>query len=103
VTTRLVSAEEGERLHQELERNGLTTLSELLRQARMRIVDAPEIGCMPVLREQTLQIEAPEAQYHQLNALSTQDKERLFQILKAWFEAQDAQLHLTDLDFFRQP
>ncbi|OQA34599.1 MAG: hypothetical protein BWY57_00380 [Betaproteobacteria bacterium ADurb.Bin341] len=103
MTTRTIDPEESERLQQALADKNLSAIGALLRTLRLRIVDVPEIGCMPVLREQALQIEAPEAQYHQLNALSTQDKERLFQILKAWFEAQDAELHLTDLDFFRQP
>lgn len=102
MTTRLITTEEAERLDQELARSGLSGVGELLRPARLRIVNAPEIGCMPIFREHICQIDAPSAQYEGLNALSAEDKEGLLQALKKMFETGDADLNLIELEFYRQ-
>ena len=102
MTTRLVSAEEAERLHQELAACGMGAVSALLKQASLRIVDAPEIGCMPVFREQICQVDAPLPHYEGLNALSPQDKTGLLQALKKIFEAEDTELNLIEVDFYRK-
>lgn len=102
MTTRLITAEEAERLDRELACCGLSNVGELLRPARLRIVNAPEIGCMPIFREHLCQIDAPSAQYERLNALSAEDKEGLLQALKEMFESGDAELNLMEVDFYRQ-
>lgn len=102
MTTRLITPEEAERLHQELAERGLSAVNALLKQARLRIVDAPEIGCMPIVREHICQIDAPSADYERLEALSAQDKDSLLQALKKLFEAQNPELSLVEVDFYRQ-
>lgn len=102
VTTRIVTADETQRLRQELAGNGLATVEALLQDARLAIVDAPEIGCMPILREHLCQIDVPPAQYERLNALPSEDKERLLQVMKKVFEADDPELSLIEVDFRRR-
>ncbi len=100
--TRIVTPPEIQALLQALADADLPELSGLLAGSSLRIVDAPEIGCMPILREQTCQIEAPHEHYERLQALTELQKCQLLQVLKRYFEADDGEITLTEVDFFRQ-
>lgn len=100
--TKIVTPTETKGLRQALADASLQELFDFLADSRLRIVDAPEIGCMSILREQTCQIEAPVEHYERLQALTELQKFQLLQVLKHHFEAEDGEITLTAIDFFRQ-
>jgi len=100
--TRIVTPTETQGLRQALADAGFLEFFDLLADSRLRIVDAPEIGCMPILREQTCQIEASDEHYERLQALTELQKCQLLQVLKQHFEAEDGEITLTEVNFFRQ-
>lgn len=102
MTTRTISPEELRLLRQELVLKGLTKINELLDQSRLRIVDAPAIGCMSIVQEHVFEVDSPPEQYEHLNGLSASDKNTLFEVLKRFFEAKTPELNLVDVDFFKQ-
>ena len=102
MTTRIISPEEMQLLRQEFARSGLSETFELLGNSRLRLVDAPEIGCMPIVLEHVCQIDSPTEQYLQLSALPAQTKEELRQVLARFFQAGNPDINLADVDFYRQ-
>lgn len=102
MTTRIITTEEMQLLRQEFARSDLSETFELLGNSRLRIVDAPEIGCMPIVLEHVCQIDSPAEQYQQLSALPEQTKEGLRLVLARFFQAGDPELNITDVDFYKQ-
>jgi len=78
--------------------NGHAELAALLENASIRIVEAPEIGCMAVVKEHCCEIRSPSAQFFRLNSLTQQQKELLLETVTACLEASPT-LNITLIEF----
>lgn len=73
-----------------------------LQAATLRVVRAPDIGCMPNLPEHCLQIDADAATYAAGAALDAAQKAQWLSLWQPCLQAGDAEWNVVDIDFGRR-
>jgi|GEM_PF-2785610 len=98
-----LSSEELSQLIESLRSRDMRDLAEALQGARLRIVDAPEIGCMAVVLEHCCEIELPASEYARLEALPPLRRQALLDAIAALIQPRWPEVNLAAVEFFRRP